>query len=293
MSIFDKDHDPLADQQALEKHIEKALSVGPPRGLDMTLLYRTIKSVCRPMVFGAENIPEQPCLFVGNHSLFALDGAIILPLFNKELGRFPRAMGDRFLFSVEPVTSLLMSNGLVMGHPQVCAALMEDQQDLLVFPGGAFEAVKPASERYRLQWKERYGFVKMAAQYGYTIVPFGLVGPDDFYNHLFEGDEFPDSALGRLLGKLGLLHENTRTDIIPPLPLGSLGTMFPKPQRCYLGFGEALDLSGYKGTKPDRKTLRALRRQVAAEIENQLADLLVIREENREEEGLLRRLLTL
>lgn len=292
MSIFDKDHDPLEDRKALDDHIEKALGVDPPRGLDMEILYRTVKSVCRPIVFGAENIPQKPCLFVGNHSLFALDGAIILPLFNKELGRFPRAMGDRFLFSMEPVTSLLMSNGLVMGHPEVCSALMEDGQDLLVFPGGAHEAVKPSSQRYRLQWKERYGFIRMAAQFGYTIVPFGLVGPDDFYNHLFEGEAFPDSALGRLLTNLGLLNENTRTDIFPPLPLGSLGTMFPKPQRCYLGFGQALDLSEYAGEKLDKKTLRSLRARVAGEIESQLSDLLVVREENREKDGLLRRLLT-
>lgn len=293
MAIFDKDHNPLAHREALDRHIEKALSVDPPRGLDMEILYRAVKHVCRPMVFGAENIPDRPCLFVGNHSLFALDGAILLPLFYKELGRFPRAMGDRFLFSVEPVTSLLLSNGLVMGHPDVCSALMEDQQDLLVFPGGAHEAVKPAAERYQLQWKERYGFVKMAAKFGYTIVPFGLVGPDDFYTHLFEGEDFPGSALGRLLTLLGLLNDNTRTDIFPPVPLGSLGTMFPKPQRCYLGFGRALDLSRYKGRQPGKKTLRGLRSQVAREIESQLADLLVVREENRENDGLLRRLLTL
>ena len=292
MALLDKDNQPLSDKADLAQHIEQALAVERTASMALELNYRLVKRLFDPVIAGAENIPDHPCLFVGNHSLFALDGAIILPLFNKELGRFPRAMGDRFLFSVEPVTSLLMSNGLVMGHPEVCAALMEDQQDLLVFPGGAFEAVKPSSERYRLQWKERYGFVRMAAQYGYTIVPFGLVGPDDFYNHLFEGEEFPASPLGRLLSNLGLLHENTRTDILPPLPLGSLGTMFPKPQRCYLGFGEALDLSDHEGVKLDKKTLRDLRRRVAGEIESQLADLLVIREENREQEGLLRRLLT-
>ncbi len=90
-----------------------------------------------------------------------------------------------------------------------------------------------------------------------------------------------------------MLNDNTRTDIFPPLPLGSLGTLFPKPQRCYLGFGRALDLSGYKGRKPAKKTLRALRAKVAGEIEKQLEELLIVREEHRPEEGLLRRLLTL
>ena len=253
MSILDKEHDPLADRKTLEKHIFKALQAKPPQSLDFELLYRTVKHIFRPEIYGREKIPDCPCLFVGNHSLFALDGGVILPLFLKELGRFPRAMGDRFLFSVAPIANLLLSNGLVMGHPKVCSALMDDQQDLLVFPGGAFEAVKPSTQRYTLQWKERYGFVRMAAKYGYTIVPFGLVGPDDFYSHLYEGHDLPASRAGRLLSSLGILTNNTRTDIFPPLPIGSLGTLLPKPQRCYLGFGEPLDLSNLLGKKLGKK----------------------------------------
>ena len=293
MSIFDKNFDPLASRSDLDSHIARALDVSPPSGWQVEILYRMVRQWCRPMILGADNIPGQPCLFVGNHSLFALDGAILLPVFLKELHRFPRPMGDRFLFSVPPVADLLLANGLVMGHPEVCAALMADGQDILVFPGGAFESVKPASERYRLQWKERYGFVRLAARHGYTIMPFGLVGPDEFYNHLLEGRDLPDSALGGLLRRLGLLNEHTRTDILPPIPLGSLGSLVPKPQRCYLGFGEAVDLSGYKGKNPRQKTLHSLRDRIAGQIESQLAQLLVTREQHRGEDGLLRRLLTL
>ena len=293
MSLLDKDNNPLADQDALLSHIERALAVKAPDGLEVEFMYRVVKRLCKPMVFGAENIPSQPCLFVGNHSLFALDGAILIPLFLKELQRFPRPMGDKFLFSVQPIAEFLVANGLVMGHPEVCTALMEDGQDILVFPGGAHESVKPASKRYELQWKERYGFIKLAARHGYTIMPFGLVGPDEFYSHLLEGEELPDSALGRLLSHLGLLNENTRTDVIPPLPLGSLGTLFPKPQRCYLGFGQPLNLARYKGKSPHKKTLLSLRAQVAEQIESQLRELLDTREQYRGEDSLLRRLLTL
>jgi len=293
MSLLDKDNNPLADRKALLSHIERALAVKAPAGLEVEFVYGMVKRLCKPMVFGAENIPSQPCLFVGNHSLFALDGAILIPLFLKELRRFPRPMGDKFLFSFQPIARLLLANGLVMGHPEVCAALMEDGQDILVFPGGAHESVKPTSKRYELQWKERYGFIKLAARHGYTIVPFGLVGPDEFYSHLMEGEELPDSALGRLLGHLGLLNDNTRTDVLPPLPLGSLGTLFPKPQRCYLGFGQPLNLARYKGKSPQKKTLHSLRAQVAEQIESQLAELLDTQEQYRGEDSLLRRLLTI
>ena len=293
MAILDKDNNPLEDREALQSHIDRALSVEMPQGFEVELVYRVIKRFCNPLVVGEENIPDRPCLFVGNHSLFALDGAVLLAVFLKELGLFPRPMGDKFLFSTQPVANILLNNGLVMGHPEVCKALMEDGQDILVFPGGAFETVKPESKRYQLQWKQRHGFVRLAARHGYTIVPFGLVGPDEFYDHLIEGQELPDSALGRLLRYLGLLNENTRTDVFPPLPLGSLGTIFPKPQRCFLGFGEPLDLSRYKGKSVAKKTLLSLRDQVANEVTMQLRELLEIREQYKGEDSLLRRFLTL
>ncbi|MEZ5504049.1 MAG: lysophospholipid acyltransferase family protein [Halioglobus sp.] len=293
MSLFDKENRPLADEAALRHHIDRALAVQAPDGLDVEITYRLVKSVFRPMILGAGNIPQRPCLFVGNHSLFALDGAILTPLFLRELHRFPRAMGDKFLFSNRYIADFLLTNGLVMGHPDVCTALMEDGQDVLVFPGGAHEAVKPASQLYELQWKERYGFIKLAATHGYTIMPFGLVGPDDFYGHLMEGQALPGSTLGRLLSRLGLLTDDIRSDILPPVPVGSLGTLFPKPQRCFLGFGRPVNLARYKGKTLSKKTLQTIRARVAGEIEAQLADLLVTREQHKGEDSLLRRILTL
>lgn len=292
MAAFDKDAQPLADETALADHIERALRVTAPGGLDIEVAYRLVKRLLQPEVSGAENLPSSPCLFVGNHSLFALDGLVILPLFLKELQRFPRSMGDRFLFSNPKVARLILRSGGVMGHPQVCSALMEDGQDMLVFPGGAYEAVKPLSQLYELQWKERYGFVKLAARHGYTIMPFGLVGPDEFYGHLLEGQDIPDSALGKILSKLGILNDDFRSDILPPIPVGAFGSLLPKPQRCFLGFGEPIDLAQHEGKTLTPRKLKDIRERVANQIETQLDLLLEKQAQSREGEGLLRKLLT-
>lgn len=293
MAAFDKNIDPLAEQEALERHIETALAVEPPSGLEQELVYQFIKRLFNPLTIGAENLPERPCLFVGNHSLFALDGWILGPVLLKEQGRFVRGLGDRFLFASQRIGDAVLKTGGVMGHPEVCSALMQDGQDLIVFPGGAAEAVKPASELYELQWKERYGFVRLAARHGYTIMPFGVVGPDEFYGHLMEGQDIPDSALGSILKRMGLLSDELRTDILPPIPIGALGTMLPKPQRCYIGFGEPIDLAQEKGKRLGKKRLQAIRAQVADQIETQLAELLFTREQHRGKDSLLRRILTL
>lgn len=293
MSMFDKDNQPLSDKEALERHIEMALAVEAPGGMELELTYRVIKRLFNPVVLGADNIPDRPCLFVGNHSLFALDGWVLAPVMLKELDRFPRGLGDRFLFANKSVGDVVLKSGGVMGHPEVCSALMRDRQDIMVFPGGAHEAVKAARDMYELQWKERYGFVKLAARHGYTIMPFGMVGPDEFYGHLVEGEDLPDTAVGQLLKRFGVLNEDTRPDMLPPIPIGALGTLLPKPQRCYIGFGEPIDLAKYSGKTPTKKQQQTIRSEVAEQIETQLAELLFTRTQRRGQDGLLRRLLTI
>jgi 1-acyl-sn-glycerol-3-phosphate acyltransferase len=219
MALFDKDNAPLDDKEALQHHIETALEVPMPTGLEIEVTYQIVKRLFNPLILGAENIPRRPCLFVGNHSLAALDGWVLAPVFIKELNRFVRGLGDKFLFSSPAMGDKILKTGGVMGHPEVCSAMMKAEQDLMVFPGGAQEAVKPASELYELKWKERYGFVKLAAKHGYTIMPMGIVGPDEFYGHLIEGQDIPDSMLGTVLRRLGLLTDDFREDIMPPVPV--------------------------------------------------------------------------
>ncbi|MFT7177467.1 MAG: hypothetical protein ACJAUG_003480 [Halioglobus sp.] len=95
-----------------------------------------------------------------------------------------------------------------------------------------------------------------------------------------------------MLSQFGLLTEDTRTDMLPPIPLGLMGSLLPKPQRCYIGFGEPVDLSQFEGKKMSKGNQRIIRNQVADEIEEQLSELLLLREQNKGDDGLLRRLLT-
>ena len=291
MAISDKDNQPY-DEQELDQHIEDALAARAPAGRELNITHALIERIFKPVVVGSENIPDKPCLFVGNHSLFALDGMVLGPLMLKDYGRFLRPMGDKFLFSVSAIGDYLVKRGAVVGHPRVCTALMESGADMLVFPGGAHESVKAKSEMYALQWRQRYGFIKLAAMHGYTIMPFGIVGPDEFYGHIMEGQDLPDSMLGSVFKKLGLLTDDTRPDMLPPIPSGLLGSLLPKPQRCFIGFGQPVDLSALEGKTLGKKKLDSVRTDVASEIEEQLSELLLLREQHRSEDSMLRRFLT-
>ncbi len=228
MGIFDQDNQPF-DEEALQQHIERALEVKRPTGPFFYLAYPFVRQFWKPTFIDVHKLPEQPCLFIGNHSLFATDGMVILPAIYHEQGRFLRPLGDKALWN-SLTEEFLLKQGASIGHPKVCSAMMEAGEDIMVFPGGAYEATKTQAQRYTLQWKERFGFVRMAAMHGYTIMPWAIVGPDEFYEHLVEGRDLPDTRLGDFLKSAGLLTENTRSDLLPPVPLGALGTAIPKPQ---------------------------------------------------------------
>lgn len=291
--LLDADHDPLAAADARARHIERALAARPLGGWELALAYRLVQRWFSPTVYGAERLPEEPCLFVGNHGLFAVDGLVLLPLMLQDYGRFLRPMGDRFLFSDRRLAEFLTGRGATMGHPEVCGALMEARQDILVFPGGAHEAVKSAGRKYQLQWKDRHGFVRLAARHGYRIVPFALVGPDDFYAHLLEAETLLDSLPGQWLQRAGLLPSSLRRDLVPPLARGALGSLVPRPEPCYLSFAEPLDLSALRSRRLGKARLAAYRDEVAARIEAELSALLAERARSPRRGGLLRRILTL
>jgi 1-acyl-sn-glycerol-3-phosphate acyltransferase len=292
-NLFEK-HDAEAISAAeIDATIEKARAVSEMGALGSRRVYQLIKRYFSPTVVGLENIPREPTLFVGNHCLFGLDGFVIGPVLYYEANRFVRMMGDNIWLQNETVGDALIHSGMIPGDPRACAAMMEDGHDLLVFPGGAHESLKPASQKYTLQWRERYGFVRMAARHGYSITPFGLVGPDDFYDHAMEGEEFFDSWLGKLLRKAGIISDNWRDDLKLVIPRGLFSTLLPKPQHCYLAFGKPIGVPDYRGkTSIPKPVQKKVREETAARINRLLGDMLLLRSQEREKQGALRRLLT-
>jgi len=277
-------------QEEIAALIDKFLSIEGPDEKSFKRLNWVIQRYFASTIVGLENIPDEPTLFIGNHAMFGLDGMILMPTVYHETGRFLRALADNAWFQTN--TGEKMANsGMVLGHPAVCGALMEAGQDLLVFPGGAAEANKRVEEKYSLVWRERTGFVRMAAQHGYNITPFGMVGPDDWWDHAIEGHELLHSRPVKLLQKLGLLGE-IREDLVPPLPRGLFNTLLPKPERCFLAFGEPIKVPDCRGKNVSKSIQKSVRDKTAECVEDLVADMLLLRTQNKHKEGTLRRLLT-
>ncbi len=277
----------------LEAHVQRVLRVRMPTGPGISLTAALFRRWFKPSFSGLERLPSKPALFVGNHALLAVDAFVFHLLMHYDYGRFLRPLGDKTLFANRQYADAVINLGAALGHAQVVTALMAEQKDLLLYPGGTYEAVKQPEQRYELMWKERYGFIRLAAKMGYTIVPFAAVGPDEYFDQHLTGPEVQQAQLTQLLMRAGLLPEDLRSDLIPPLPAGVLGSPIPKPKTTFYSFCPPVDLSGYRGRDITDKQQVKIRAGVEDAIDREIKNLLLRREQQRHKDGLLRRILSL
>ena len=246
----------------------------------------------KPRFVGLENLPEEPALFIGNHAFMAIDAALFHLYLYYDHGRYVKGLGDKSLFANPYYAAVAHAMGGVSGQAAIVERLMARGDDLLLYPGGAYESVKPPEARYQLQWKQRYGFVRLAASAGYTVVPVASVGPDEYYDHAISSESLVNSPLAHWLIKAGVLPADLRTDLVPPIPTGLLGGPLPKPKSTYFAIGKPIDLSEYKGVELSTRKLSALRKKFASAIESEISRLLLLREQERHQDSWLRRVLS-
>jgi 1-acyl-sn-glycerol-3-phosphate acyltransferase len=134
---------------------------------------------------------------------------------------------------------------------------------------------KHKGERYKLIWKERLGFAKMAIRHKCPIVPFSSLGADECYDIILDSKEILNSPIGILLKKLSI-----RPDAIPPIVSGIGRTPIPKPQRLYFAFGEPVDTSIYGGDHENLEACKTVKEIAAKRIEEGIEKLKALREKD-------------
>jgi 1-acyl-sn-glycerol-3-phosphate acyltransferase len=232
-----------------------------------------------PRFFGAEHVPRnRPVLVVANHTLMGVLDVplLVLGLYDRR-GVFLRSLGDHLHFRVPLWRDLLTRFGTVDGTRDNCHALMRAGESILVFPGGGREVFKHKGEQYRLIWKNRIGFARLAIEHGYPIVPLAAVGAEECYDILIDAPDLLHSPLGRVIAQLA-----PRPDEIPPLVRG-VGP-FPRPQRFYFRFAAPIETRGLAGRHDDDAACFALRERVRAAVEHGIAALLAERDRDPQRE---------
>lgn len=180
----------------------------------------------RAEVRGFEHVPDAPTLQVGNHS-----GGIVIPdTWIHGLGWYAyfgverplRPLVHSAAISVPGVGEVLRKTGCMPASPANAREALERGEDVLVYPGGDVETWRPWSKRNEVDFDNRTGFLRLAAEMGVPIVPVVSIGAHETFAVLTDG-----KGIARRLG----MDKRFRIKVFPltlGLPFGiNPGPMIP------------------------------------------------------------------
>jgi 1-acyl-sn-glycerol-3-phosphate acyltransferase len=209
----------------------------------------------QPTIEGVENIPaEGGALLVTNHGNFGLDLAVLIGLIHERAGRVLRSLGDRVVFATPIFRDLAHDMGNLEGKPETTVRLLQDDQLVLVYPGGAKEALSAPDDAYRLQWEGARGFIRTALRAQKPVIPVAGIGNEELYVQVVSKDRVRESRVGRIIAEL--LGEK----YVMPIYMG-LG-MLPFPTELHYLVGEPIHLPYGPEAADEEEIVAALHRQV-------------------------------
>lgn len=190
----------------------------------------------QPVVRGLDRIPEEPALFVGNHNggLVSADSFVLgVSLLRAHgLARLPHALAHEVVLRVPGLHHLLVPLGAVRASPTNATRLLESGRNVLVYPGGDLDSMRPFARRDRIEFGARRGYVRLALRAGVPIVPVVAAGAHATSIVLTDG-----RPLARWLGLPRLL----RLEVCPVtlsvpwgLVVGITPPHLPLPTRIFL-----------------------------------------------------------
>lgn len=223
----------------------------------------------QPQFFGMENVhKDKPALYVTNHNVLGvLDGTLWAAHMYIEKDIFARSLVDNLHYMMPGWRDLAAKVGFVRGSRENCSEMMRHGEHIMVYPGGGRETFKRKGEKYKLTWKKRTGFARLAIENGYDIVTVAQVGQEDAYDILMDGDELMDSKFGEWLREKGIAEKYLKDgESMPPLVRGVGPTIIPRPEKQYYQFGNRISTKEYQG-RTDDDSLWELRQKVELQLE--------------------------
>lgn len=265
--------------------------VGSFRSATGSVFFSTLED--GKIVKGLSGVPDEgPVLYVGYHMLLGLELISLTDGFLSEKGIALRGIAHPDLFRPE-VESWSSEFSMfdwvkIFGGVPVSASnifkLLSTKSHVLLYPGGAREALHYKGEEYKLIWPDHPEFVRMAARFGATIVPFGAVGEDDIaelvldYNDLMKIPIVNDQI--RNMNRDSVKFRDETSGEVANQNL-SFPVLLPKiPGRFYFLFGKPIRTKGMDKMLKDRESANQMYLQIKSEVEHNLNYLIKKREED-------------
>ncbi|XP_059652712.1 phytyl ester synthase 1, chloroplastic-like isoform X2 [Cornus florida] len=235
---------------------------------------------------------EGPVLLVGYHMLMGFELVPLIEEFLREKNILVRGIAHPQLFTQQAeghsdflsfFDSIRLFGGTPVS-PSNLFKLLSTKSHVLLYPGGAREALHHKGEMYKLFWPEQPEFVRMAARFGATILPFGVIGEDDMaelvldYNDVMRIPVLNDHI--RKANQDGIRLRAEMDGEIANQHLFFPGVLPKVPGRFYYLFGKPIQTKGKKEMLKDRRNAKELYMQIKSEVERSMAYLIKKREED-------------
>ena len=139
-------------------------------------------------------MPDGPFLGVGNHSGAGLIPDTLVWLAHYHSADRPTplltlAHDQMFASFPEPLKRWVARFGAIRADPQLALSALQSGCAVQVYPGGDHDACRPFSQRNRIVFAGRRGYVALAREAGVPIVPVAAVGGHETLVILSEGPE--------------------------------------------------------------------------------------------------------
>lgn len=232
----------------------------------------------KPTFLGAEHlIADKPAMYIGNHTIYGvLDSPMLIDYLFTHHKIAIVSLGDHLHFKIPVWRKLVRGMGAVDGTPEIARKIMQQGYSILIFPGGGREVAKRKGEEYQLIWKERFGFLKLAQEFGYDIAPFVALGGDDVYDLIFDANTLLETKWFNKILHISTFNQWLRRgEIIPAIPRN----LIPKHIHFYFKFLPRQHLS----KNLTMNQLNEYRDDLKEKIYFTLNELKQIRQENNRE----------
>ncbi|XP_026461091.1 acyltransferase-like protein At1g54570, chloroplastic [Papaver somniferum] len=256
------------------------------------------------VVKGLGGIPSDgPVVYVGYHMLLGLELGPLVSRFLAEKNILLRGIAHPMMFAKIWERSLPDSSSFdvyrIMGGVPVSAnnfyRLLSKKSHVLLYPGGVREALHRKGEAYKLFWPSQSEFVRMAANFGAKIVPFGVVGEDDLFDVVFDYDDYMKFPWSKAWvedlnnGRVRKLRNEAKGEVTEE-DLHFPGILPKIPGRFYFLFGKLIETEGRNEELRDKEKAHELYLHVKSEVERQI-EYLKDKRENDPYRTLLSRLI--
>ena len=238
---------------SIDDSIEEQMDADPfqrdPRLVAAVLpLLRAVNAYFGSEVRGWRNLPERgPFLVVGNHSggAMTMDPMPFMQRWIETRGADAPLYGLAYnlLFAYPFVGRLLPRLGILPASQENARHALARKAPVMVFPGGDYEVFRPWSERNRIRFGGRKGFVELALSLGIPVVPMTIHGAHESTVVLTRGHHLAvEAGFERLKVKTFPFIWN-----IPFGPTPGFIPSLPLPSKVTVEIGAPLDWSRHSG----------------------------------------------